>query len=120
MEADLARFYGVDYRDRWRRDEDGRRRLTLRRLHVLVTHLPLESVTVALVKGTPWTRTEHLLDDLRMTVELTIPKKKRTKPKPHPDRKSTKHVDPARRRKLQSARARARERRRKIDAGEIT
>jgi hypothetical protein len=29
---------GVDYRDRWRLDDEGRRRLSLRRIHVLLSH----------------------------------------------------------------------------------
>ncbi|MBB1022967.1 MULTISPECIES: hypothetical protein [unclassified Dietzia] len=44
VEADFARFYpSVDYLDRYRRDSRGRTRLSLRRLLLLVDHLPQES-----------------------------------------------------------------------------
>lgn len=42
VEADLQRFYGVDYRDRFR-PGGGESRLTLRRLGVLLQGLPMES-----------------------------------------------------------------------------
>lgn len=41
MEADLQRHYGVELGDHWRGDPaTGRRRLTYRRLHVLLSNLP--------------------------------------------------------------------------------
>lgn len=65
MEADLQRFYGIDYRDRWRTGENGRPLLTLRRLEVLLEHLPAESALVAAVlPDAPWSRTERLMADL--------------------------------------------------------
>lgn len=42
MEADLQRFYGIDYRDRFR-PGGGESKLTLRRLGVLLQGLPMES-----------------------------------------------------------------------------
>jgi hypothetical protein len=42
VESDLARFWNLDYRDRWR-FEDGRRRLTLRQIHARLSHLPTDS-----------------------------------------------------------------------------
>jgi hypothetical protein len=42
VESDLARFWNIDYRDRWRLD-DGRRRLTLRQIHARLSHLPADS-----------------------------------------------------------------------------
>jgi hypothetical protein len=42
VESDLARFWNLDYRDRWRFD-DGRRRLTLRQIHARISHLPADS-----------------------------------------------------------------------------
>lgn len=44
VEADFARFYpGIDYRDRYRRNQQGRPRLSVRRLLLLVDRLPPES-----------------------------------------------------------------------------
>ncbi|RAV34925.1 hypothetical protein [Corynebacterium heidelbergense] len=45
VEADLLRFYGVDYRDRWRG------RLSIRRLLVLVRGLPDDSAYKSAVGG---------------------------------------------------------------------
>lgn len=62
VEADLARFWGVDYRDRWRFDADGRRRLTLRQIHARLSHLPADSaVAIAMNRRSPM---ELLLMDL--------------------------------------------------------
>lgn len=122
MEADLQRFYAVDYRDRWRGD------LTLRRLWVLIRHLPPESAVAALRRdGKPhWGPEAHLLDGVRMAVESlrnTMAGKNRTV-KPHPMRPrptaKPRHHTPQRRRQLAAARRRAQARRRAIGAGEIT
>lgn len=43
VESDLDRFWGIDYRDRWRRDSAGHRALTLRQIHVRLSNLPGES-----------------------------------------------------------------------------
>lgn len=116
VEADLQRFYGIDYRDRWRLDDAGRRRLTLRRIWVLVKHLPPESaVMTALRDGAAhWTVEAHLLDELRMT--LTGSEKEPAKP--HPERpqpgRAARRNDPERQRKLAAARKRARDRRRRL------
>lgn len=121
MEADLARFYSIDYRDRWRRSPSGRPELTLRRLAVLVRHLPPESSVafIARDKEMHWSVEAQLLDDLRMVWTGT-----KDKPaKPHPKRPTpgrARRKDPARARKLADAKRRARERRRAIAAGEIT
>lgn len=114
MEADLRRFYGVDYRDRWRGG------LSLRLIHNLVSHLPLDSATATAIRGGPhWSLEAHLLDDVRMVLTHT----KDRPAKPHPLRVAparTSAPSPERRRRLAEARARARERRRAIEAGEIT
>ena len=61
VESDLSRFWGVDYRDRWRFD-DGRRRLTLRQIHARISHLPADSaLAVAMDRRSP---TELLLMDI--------------------------------------------------------
>lgn len=78
MEADLARYYQVDLGDRWRPG----RRLTLRRLVVLVRHLPDDSATAfAINEGPPW-RTEHELADLSRMDFLRVHGVE--KPIPHP------------------------------------
>jgi hypothetical protein len=115
VEADLQRFYGIDYRDRWRRDGDGRRRLTLRRLFVLVRHLPESDSAVAaeLRKHRPyWSLEAHLLDNVRMS--LTGSDKKPAKPWPgrfDTGRPRSGWGDPKRVKKLTDARRRARQRR---------
>ena len=102
---------GIDYRDRWRFDANGHRVLTLRRIWVLLSHLPPDSA-VSRAEGSPgWTNTDVLLMDLwgATTGEL------------HPlYPKSSKAADPAREKALRLAKGRARERQRAIDAGEIT
>jgi len=121
VEADLQAVYHLDYRDRWRRDDTGRARLTLRRLAVLVRHLPAESaVGRELHPDPPWTRQEVLTAHVWQAAAGSK--------KPHPmlaaagkaanaDRRA---ADPDRRRRLAAARARARERRRLIEDGVIT
>lgn len=122
VEADLLRFYQVDYLDRWRFDGEGRRLLTLRRIWVLIKALPEESRLAQMVHGpivTRWDVADHLLDDLRMTVERLGGVKK---PQRHPSRpkpKKVRNVSRDRRRKVADGRRRLRERRRKIEEGVI-
>lgn len=110
MEADLARFYGIDYRDRWRADEHSRPRLTLRMIAVRIRHIPLESAIARLENdgNAPWTRVEQLLDELRRHLAVLAGVKK---PKPDPGRRvgEVRH-SPKRQRNLAAARARKRER----------
>lgn len=110
MEADLQRFYGADYRDRWRGD------LTLRRLLVLIRHLPPESALSAELRGGEphWTVGDHLLDDLRMA--QTGSKKHPAKPHPQRPLGSKKTVNPQ---ALAAGRRRRAARRRAIEAGDI-
>jgi hypothetical protein len=66
-----------------------------------------------------WSLEAHLLDDIRMV--WTGTKDKPAKPHPaRPTGKRRRAVTPDRRRKLAEARRRAHERRRAIEAGEIT
>jgi hypothetical protein len=119
VEADLQAHYGLDLRDFYH-PLPGTRRLTLRRLVYLIWRNP--PVDGAVMRATtghqPWTLTDHLLDDLRRTLEAVNGVKK---PKPHPLRttKQPKKVDPKRRQRLQAARRRARARRGAIERGEI-
>lgn len=114
MEADLARWYHIDYRDRWRGD------LTLRRLYVLLRHLPAESAVMAVMRAgrSHWSIEAQLLDDLR--ISLTGSKERPSKPHPQRPRPQAKTSSPERERKVQDARRRARDRRRLIDAGVLT
>lgn len=117
MEADLAHYYHVDYRDRWAAAGP---RLTLRRLAVLVRHLPADAATVRAVGAHAWSMTDHLLDDIRRQLRALGGEKE---PKPYPGRfapPGSMSVSPERRRRLADARRRARERRRQIEAGVIT
>jgi hypothetical protein len=126
VEADLQRFYGIDYRDRWLPDR--RRRLTLRRIAVLVLrHPPLDGAVARVLNDdrVPWRLEHHLLDDIRLVIEAVNTDPKKHKPKPAPDRPDGKAAkprrdSPERRRKLAAARLRARERRRAKAAGELT
>ena len=43
VESDLNRFWGIDYRDRWRFDPAGNRLLTLRQIFARISHLPADS-----------------------------------------------------------------------------
>lgn len=112
MEADLQRFYGIDYRDRWRGD------LTLRRLLTLIRYLPGDSAVSRSTGHNHWSTEAHLLDELRMTLVGT--KKKPAKPHPQRPRRTKKAPDAKRRRQLEAGQHRAAARRRAIEAGEIT
>lgn len=105
---------GVVYSDRFRFDEvTGRPRLTWRRMAVLVWRFPRDESPVFAATGhVPWTRVEHLLDELRRTQLLTHGVKS---PKPHPDRvkpqkkKKASDIEKRRRVSRQSAARRQRE-----------
>lgn len=113
VEADLQRYYQIDYRDRWRAD------LTLRRLHVLVTHLPPESSTAVALNGgfRQLSRTESLLAEIWQAAArskhrhplIAVALKKHRKP-----------ISSKRRRKLDDLVHRQRARRAAIERGDIT
>lgn len=111
VEADLSQYHHIDYRDRWRFDEAGTRRLTLRRIVVLLRHLPADSATMRAL-GRPGLRFEHyLLADL-FTAMTGRPHPAILKPEPV--------VDPKREKKLRDATERMRARRDALNAGQIT
>ena len=110
-EADLSRYHHIDYRDRWRFGPDGRRLLTLRMILVRVRHLPPESATAIAYGGPGWQLSDFLLAHLFHA----------TTGKPHPALPAHSPIaSPEREKSLRAGRARARERQRAIDAGEIT
>lgn len=115
MEADLQRWYGLDIRDRWHPDPF--RRLTLRRISVLLRHLPPEAAVLRIDRTGPvWGPVEGLLADIWQQVARS--------PNPHPMVPTVtagKAKDTAKRdRKKADAEHRAAERRRLIDEGVIT
>ena len=55
MESDLSRYHNIDYRDRWRFEPDGMRRLTLRMIAVRIRDLPDDAATRLAVGGNGWT-----------------------------------------------------------------
>lgn len=62
VESDLNRFWGLDYRDRFRFDKHGRRKLTFRQIHARICHLPADSaLAVEMNRRSPM---ELLLMDL--------------------------------------------------------
>ena len=108
---------GVELADHYRRD-DGRRRLSLRRLLVLVRHLPPESRLAQELVGTHWSVEAHLLDTLRMVWTHSD----RNPAQPHPDRPTAekrRQASPEWQAKVADARTRARARRQKIESGEL-
>lgn len=112
LEGDLQRHHGVDLRDRWRRDERGVRRLTLRRLAVLVHSLPPDSLTARAVGWDGFTTTDVLLMDLWA---VQTGKAHPARPKPS----ATRVQDAERAEKVRAAKRRAAQRRQAIAAGEI-
>ncbi|MBF6289320.1 hypothetical protein [Nocardia cyriacigeorgica] len=66
VEADLARHFGIRYTDRWRFDEQGQRRLTLREIWVRLRQLPDDSAIVIANNGgrRRWSDAEFLLADV--------------------------------------------------------
>ncbi len=66
VESDISLFHHLDYRDRWRRDPDGVRRLTLRMIYVRVLNLPATSALSLHFSGgnSAWDLHAHILADL--------------------------------------------------------
>lgn len=113
VEADLDRYYQRDYRDRWRFDDAGRRKLTLRMILVRIRHLPPDSAVSIALGGAGWTVTDYLVSDL---FHAQVGKKHPGRPKDV----ASKAPSPDRERKLAGARRRRAQRQRAIEAGEIT
>lgn len=111
VEADLSFYHHIDYRDRWRFDAVGIRKLTLRMIAVRTRHLPADSATAIALGGTGW-RLEHYLAAHVFQAMAG---------EPHPGLpKESVVVNPERIKAIQRGRQRVAERQRAIDAGEIT
>lgn len=110
MESDLSRYHQIDYRDRWRYDDNGVRKLTLRMIAVRIRHLPADSSIAIARGGSGWLIGDYLLADL---FHATSGRAHPANPRPDAP------PDPVREKSLNAARARAKERQRQIDAGEI-
>lgn len=114
VEADLSRWHGIRYSDRWRRDEYGQRRLTLREIWVRIQHLPDNAaLTIYANRHEPrWSRTDILLADVFQALAGQV----------HPSRpKSPEEIrkDEARERKRSAVEAEFAERNRALESGEI-
>jgi hypothetical protein len=95
----------------WRFDENGRRKLSLRRLHVLIHHLPADSATHIELTGDGWTLEHYLLAHI-FQANAGIP---------HPALpKTSESEDPIRQKKIEEFKERARIRAEKIANDEIT
>jgi hypothetical protein len=104
VEADLLRYFRVDYLDRWRGG------LSLRRSLVLVRALPVDSMLSRKIRPPAWQLEAHLLDDIRMQVAALTGKKARA----HPQRtfsRPLQRMTRERRRRMADARRRAERRR---------
>jgi hypothetical protein len=119
VEADLHRYYQIDLADHWRR-VDGRRALSLRKLRVLIRHLPTDSALATAENGG---KPIHNQDTILLAEIATATAHAK---KPHPvinevksRQRARRDQAPSRRRALVAARRRAEQRRRAIEAGEI-
>ncbi|MBF6411199.1 hypothetical protein [Nocardia farcinica] len=111
VERDLSRFHHLRYSDRWRYDEAGQPRLTLREIWVRINDLPGNSALAAhFNSGTPrWETSDHLLASIwEALTGRTFP----ARPKPPVQQAKT----AARRRAEAAARARFAQRNRTIAA----
>ncbi|WP_017590912.1 hypothetical protein [Nocardiopsis ganjiahuensis] len=98
MEADLARYYRIELADLWRG------LLTLRRLAVLLRHLPSESATATALGGDGWTLAHYLMADI---VHATTGQ-------PHPADPRVRRAEEEKKARLEQARERAERRRQEL------
>ena len=112
IEADLSLHYGLDLRDHYRRDDDGRPLLTLRQIMVRLRHLPWDSAYRHLgARPTArfWTAEAEVLDEQRRMTAM-VHFKGHQDPGPH----RLSPASPTREERL----TKARERRRQHEANE--
>lgn len=107
----MQHWFNVDYRDRWRKDADGFPLLTLRRVGVLIRHLPAESAVNVALGSSGWTLEHYLLAHLFHA----------TAGQPHPALpKQREVIDPAREKARREAAQRRKQREQDIANGLIT
>jgi hypothetical protein len=113
VEADLSRYHQIDVRDRWRLLPDGSRALTLRMISVRVKYLPPESAVASIIRDGPhWSLGDVLLAHVWQAAAHSK--------KPHPMlAKAGKQarrapMTPEKQRRLTAAKARARDRKRRL------
>ena len=100
MESDLSRYHHIDYRDRWRFDADGVRRLTLRMIAVRLRNLPAESATAIAEGGDGWTLDNYLsAHTFHATAGTPHPWLPKSRPQVDPEREKAKAAALERKRK---------------------
>lgn len=125
VEADIRRFQHLDLIDYFRRDANGRRLLSTRRLLVAIRHIPSgQGAALHSIDGPEWDTTVDILDLIRRTIHAAETKGHKD-PGAHPAhpaevKKRTVRHTPARQRKLAAALARKRQREADIAAGRIS
>lgn len=117
MTADLQRHYGTDYRDRWRFDADGHRKLTLRMLAAFVWNMPTDSAFRTALNGgeREWEISDYLL---AQNVQVSAGSDKPHPAMPQPKAKA--EQTPERKKALAKAKRAVKQRRKAIEAGLIT
>jgi hypothetical protein len=107
VESDLSRFHGIRYTDRWRFDEQGHRKLTIREINVRLTDLPGDARIVKHYNdGKPrWTDEAYLIADL-IHVQTGKAHPARPKPKDGIDKRETPQRARIRRQRIAARRKR--------------
>lgn len=105
------RYYSIDLLDLWRFDEHSQRKLTPRRIVILIQHLPADSATFIALGGAGWTTADYLLADIFHAQSRL----------PHPARPtSEKSEDAISVKKIDEFKERVEARKEKLASGEIT
>jgi len=110
LEFDLLYYCKIDLLDFWRFDIDGKRKLTARRIGVLIQFLPADSATHLALGSAGWKLSDYLLAHLFQAFTGTA----------HPALPaSQKSNDPIRAMKIEEFKKQVEERKQKIASGEI-
>ena len=105
------RYYNIDLLDLWRKNANGQRKLTPRRIVILIQHLPADSATFIALGGAGWTTGDYLLADIFHGLARL----------PHPARPTSESSnDSISVKKLDEFKKRLEERKTKLATGEIT
>lgn len=106
----LHHYPSIDLLDVWRFDEHGHRKLSLRRLRVLIDRLPADSAFHVALTGDGWTLEHYLLAHIFQALAGISHPALPTSPESE---------DPIRVKRLEEFKARVEERNRKLKLGEI-